>query len=196
MHVQPHTRATKSMHDALLPPVSLCWYLLFVPGFGGGAKGSTGRAATSQAQGASSGRSAFADATAAAAALPDEAAADYMQPKKPSRPVSEPGVLDGHQQPRGQGAQGSAKSLSSIGGTDRGAASQTHTPRGRRDQVLLKVSPYSDSSIQRHGRVWQPPLIATQSKSTTTNASLLNDILAVPNRVVEPSYHCACPACC
>lgn len=142
MHVEPHTFEWQSMHEFLFCPVSLCCYVLFVPGlrFDGGAKGSCGRAATSQAQGASSGRSAFADATAAAAALPDEAAADYLQPKKPSRPVSEAGALDGQQQPHGQGAYGSAKSMSSMGGPDRGAASQTHTPRGRRDQVMLKVS--------------------------------------------------------
>lgn len=84
-----------------------------------------------------SGRSAFADATAAAAALPDEAAADYAQPKRPSKPMSasEPAAVEGQQQSR----RGSEKSLSSMGGVEQANMSQIHSPRTRRDQVLLKV---------------------------------------------------------
>lgn len=96
---------------------------------------STSRSA-SASYNASSGRSAFADATAAAAALPDEAAADYAQFKRPSKPMSavEPSAAEGQQARRG-----SDKSMSSMGQIEQSAMSQMQSPRTRRDQVLLKV---------------------------------------------------------
>jgi hypothetical protein len=87
---------------------------------------------------ASTGRSAFADATAAAAALPDEAAADYTQGKRPSKPMSaaEPAATEGQQQTR----RGSDKSISSMGQVDQAANLQMQSQRVMRDQVVLKVS--------------------------------------------------------
>ena len=107
--------------------------------FDSSSRRNAGGSSTSQSHGASSGRSAFADATAAAAALPDEAAADYMQPKRPSRPASE-GVmtLDSQLQQR-QGQSGSLKSASSLSQGERIMQAGSMS-RGRRDQVMLKVS--------------------------------------------------------
>lgn len=95
----------------------------------------------SSSQAPSTGRSAFADATAAAAALPDEAAADYVQAKRPNKPQSsnEPLAREGQQQPRVT-HPGSAKSMSSMGALDPATMSALQSPRNRRDQVTLKVS--------------------------------------------------------
>lgn len=68
--------------------------------------------------------------------MPDEAAADYAQFKRPSKPLSavEPAAAEGQQARRG-----SDKSMSSMGQIEQSTMSQMQSPRTRRDQVLLKV---------------------------------------------------------
>lgn len=83
--------------------------------------------------------------------MPDEAAADYMPPKRPSKPVAEPGVGEGQQLPHPSAQPGSAKSYGSVSQADRGLpAAQMSRPR--RDQVMLKVfeevySPHSGAAV-------------------------------------------------
>lgn len=105
---------------------------------------SPSRTGLSASYNASIGRSAFADATSAAAALPDEAAADYAQFKRPNKPMSatEPAAAEGQQQAR----RGSDKSMSSMGQADQAAMSQMQSPRARRDQVVLKVCEYATNA--------------------------------------------------
>lgn len=128
-------------HHTLFAPPSLLFTLLRVCFFftaGRREQRNTSRSGASAAHcNSNSGRSAFADATAAAAAMPDEAAADYAQVKRPSKPLSatEPAAAEGQQQAR----RGSDKSMSSMGQIEASTMSQIQSPRTRRDQVLLKV---------------------------------------------------------